>query len=197
MVSRALPPESPVQLDYRPTLSDYVKTAVVSATRSVAAVALGSYLVGIAILPLVGGDVGSWVTLFIGLTLITGLYVVPFIWWTIRRRPDLMLGPHRLTVDAWGVRSETATVRMEQAWPTFRRVREVAGGFLLDYGTGANALIPGHAFDATTVVRFRQLAAGAGKLDRSPGWRGTVVGITLGGTATVAFILIVTATAPA
>jgi len=102
---------APIQLDYRPTVSDYVKTAVASASRSVIAVAVRSYLVGIAIVPILGGDLASWMSLLVGLALVTGLYVAPFIRWAVRRRPDLMVGSHGVTVDAWGVRTETATAK--------------------------------------------------------------------------------------
>jgi hypothetical protein len=196
MASTAQPGGSPIDLDYLPTIRDYVMTAVASASRSVIAIALGTYLVLIAIVPILGGDLASWMSMLVGLALLSGFYVAPFIWSAVRRRPDLMLGPHHVTVDAWGVRTETATARAELAWPTFRRVRETAGGFLLDYGTGANALIPKHAFDAATLVRFRELAAGAGKLDQSSRWRGTAIGIAIGGGAAIAFILIVSAPPP-
>jgi hypothetical protein len=194
MALAASPDEAPIIVDYRPTTGDYVKTAVASASRSVVMVAIGTSLVGIAIIPVLNGDLVSWLTLLLGLTFVSGLYVVPFIWWAVQRCPDLMLTSQRLTVDAWGVRTEMATVKTEQARPTFRRVREVRSGFVLDYGTGANAVIPKRAFDPATLVRFRELASGAGKLDRSPRWRPTVVGMVLGGGAALAFVLIVSAT---
>lgn len=185
-----------VRAEYQPQRGDYLKTAVLSAARSMPNAAFGSALVGMSSLAVIlTGDLLSAVTLVAGIAVVTGLWCVPFLALALRRRPDLFLGPHELTADSHGVRFAIASGRSEQGWPTFRRVREVGGAFVLDYGTGANAIIPARAFDATSIVLFRGLAEEAGKLDQTPVWRGAVVGICIGVAIVVAFVLIVSALA--
>ena len=187
---------STISVAYQPTRGDYRKAALLSAARSMPNAAFGSWFIAIAILPVLNGDLGSVVTLVVGVTVITGFWCIPLIEWATRRRPDLLLGPHELTVDSWGMRFATASMRAEQGWSTFRRVRQVGGAFLLDYGTGANALIPSRAFDSAAEARFRELAERAGKVDNAPPWRGTVVGVVIGVAVAIAFILVVSASVP-
>jgi len=122
----------------------------------------------------------GWVSVVFGLLIITGLIAIPFIWWAVRRRKDLLLSRRQLTVDGSGIRIVTPITNVEQTWSTFRTVREQFDGFVLDYGTGASLLIPTRAFAKSDLDTFRLLADQAGKLDTSPRWRSTVVGALLG-----------------
>jgi hypothetical protein len=185
-----------IRAEYQPQRGDYFKAAVLSSARSMPNAAFGTALTCMALLAIIlTGDRLSVLILVAGVAGLTGLWSLPFLALALRRRPDLFLGPHELTADADGVRFATASARSEQGWPTFRRVREVGGAFLLDYGTGANALIPARAFDPESAVLFRDLAEHAGKLDHTPIWRGLVVGIGIGVAIVLAFVLIVIALA--
>jgi hypothetical protein len=189
------PSPSVVSARYRPTRYDYVSASTAAARGSALSVAIGTYLAAISIIPALNGEIISWGLIAFGVAIASGLYCVPIIWWAVSRRPDLMLGEYELNADSATIQIATATTRTQQTWATFRRVRELPDGFLLDYGTGANGLIPKRAFDAGSLKAFRDLALAAGKFDRSPGWRRTALGLAIGLGAAVAFALLLSARA--
>jgi hypothetical protein len=109
----------------------------------------------------------------------------------MRRRPDLLFSEQRLRTGDDGIEMTTPVSSGRVAWTAFRRVREVPGTFLLDYGTGANSVIPTRAFDDATREAFRDLVASKGKLDRSSGWSSAIKGTALGAAAAVVFFVVV------
>jgi hypothetical protein len=188
--------DSAVHLTYRMTSRDLGKATMQAVSFSVGSNAIGAFLVATSLIGILNGDLLSVAALLLGLAILTGLYCVPFVLWATRRRADLLLAEQNLAIDGWGVRSSTLVASSQQAWPTFRRVRELTDGFMLDYGTGAAALVPKHAFDAVSIERFREFALGAGKLDASPAWEARVKGIVIGaGVAVGLFLVIVVANA--
>ena len=157
------------------------RSAVIELTRqSVPSVAFGTLMAGISVIAVLTGDVVSLLGLVFGLSLLTGVYCLPFVWWAIRKRSDLLLSRQELTADARGIRNATPTTTTEQTWPTFRRVRELMNVFLLDYGTGANAMVPKGALDASTAEQFRRLVRSVGILEQPSRWTNLTRGIGLG-----------------
>jgi hypothetical protein len=180
-----------VHVMFQLSVADY-RSAVIEVTKqSVPSVAFGTFTVGMSVIPILGGDLASVVALLFGLSLLTGLYCLPFIWWAIRKRSDLLLSRQELTADARGIRIATPTTTSEQTWPTFSRVRELTNVFLLDYGTGANAMVPRRALDASTAEQFRRLVSSVGILEQPSRWTNFVRGIGLGTLLAVVFVAVI------
>jgi hypothetical protein len=188
---REMTAEPAVHLTYQLTRSDYRSATLEITQQSVPSVAIGTFVAGIAVLPVLNGDLGSIVTLIFGLAIATGVYCLPFIWWATRRRSDLLLSRHDLTADATGIRVATPMTNTQQAWPTFRSVRELTNVFLLDYGTGANGMVPKRALDSATTDRFRDLVRSMSRLDQPPRWQNPVRGFGLGALVAVGFIVVI------
>jgi hypothetical protein len=169
-----------INTEYTLDLADYVRSSIINSAGSWANAAVASALVAMGLFLILRNDPIGWVSVVFGLLIITGLIAIPFIWWAVRRRKDLLLSERHLTVDGSGIRIVTPTTNVEQTWTTFRTVREQFDGFVLEYGTGVSLLIPKHAFSEGDLDTFRVLADDAGKLDTSPRWRSTVFGILLG-----------------
>jgi hypothetical protein len=187
-----------VSVRYRPTRYDYISASTAAARASTGNVATGTFVVGMGLIAiLLTGDLISWGLIALGVAFVSGLYCVPIIWWAVSRRPDLMLGEYELNANSETIEIATATTRTQQTWATFRRVRELPDGFLLDYGTGASGLIPKRAFDGGSLSAFRALASAAGKFDRSPAWRRTALGLAMGVAAAVVFVVGVSVVATA
>jgi hypothetical protein len=188
-------PTSEVTVRFRPTVSDYISASLRMSRSSVATVTLGAWSVAIGVIPALDGELFGFFSVALGLLFLTGVYCLPFIWYAVRRRPDLMLGEYEFHADSVGIRVTMPTTRTEQTWATFKRVRELPDVFLLDYGTGASGVIPRRAFDPPALAAFRNLAKAAGKLEGPPGWDRTLLGLAIGVVAAVAFILVVSAIA--
>jgi hypothetical protein len=103
---------------------------------------------------------GILLTLF-AISLVTGLFIVPFVafaWW---RRRDLLRQPTRLIATRDGVDYRNAMVQSHLSWPTFTRLRETSRFFLLE--TGVQTLfLPKRALGPDQLGTFRRLLAEAG-----------------------------------
>ena len=152
------PTGEPIQLVYRLRASEYGRAMIEMAQQSVGSVTIGSAIVAMGAWTFLQGDGASLVLVIFGVAVASGLYSVPFVLWAARRRPDLLLGQHEVRIDADGVTVTTATTSARQGWATFKRLRELTDVILLDYGTGANALLPLRAFDRDELARFRRFA---------------------------------------
>jgi YcxB-like protein len=181
--------EPAIHVVYQLSGADYRSATIELTQQSVGTVAFGTVFVGMAVIPLLNGDLSSIPVLVFGLSLLTGVYCLPFIWWAIRRRSDLMLSRHDLTADEIGIRVATPTTTTQQTWSTFRRVRELTDVFTLDYGTGANGMVPKRALDAATAERFRIVVRSVGLLEQPPRWGNFVRGIGLGALLAVAVVI--------
>lgn len=181
--------EAAVHVVYQLTGADYRSATIELSQQSVTTIAVGTFLVGMGVIPVLNGDLVSLVAMVFGASLLSGAYCLPFIWWAIRRRSDLLLASHDLTVDADGIRVSTPMTTTRQAWPTFRRVRELTHVFTLDYGTGANALVPKRVLDAVTADRFREIVRAHARLDTPGRWANLARGIGLGALAAVALVV--------
>ena len=183
--------EPAIHVRFQLSVADYRSAVIELTQQSVPSVAFGTLLAAMSVIPILGGDLFGIVALLFGLSLLTGVYCLPFIWWAIRKRSDLLLSRQELTADIHGIRIATPTTTTEQTWPTFRRVREITNVFLLDYGTGANAMIPKRALDAPTAEQFRGLVRSVSILERPSRWRNLVRGIALGALLAVASVVVI------
>ena len=191
MAEEAAAPGAAVHVVYQLTGADYRSATIELAQQSVTAVAAGTFIVGAGVIPVLNGDLVSIVGMAFGASLATGVYCLPFIWWAIRQRSDLLLSRHDLTVDSTGIRVATPMTVTQQAWPTFRRVRELTHVFTLDYGTGANAMVPKRALDPATAERFRAIVRSFARLETPGRWTNFARGIGLGALAAVAFVVVI------
>ena len=181
----------PIHVDYSPKLGDYLKATMVEAATSPANAALAGAFFSMGIFLILNDDPLGWTSMALGLLSITSLYSAPYICWNARRRADLMLSHRRLTADGSGIRIETGTSNVELTWSTFRKVRQQRDSFVLDYGTGVALMIPTRSFTPEDIAAFRALADGAGRLDTSPRWPRTIIGIALGICIVVIGLLVV------
>jgi hypothetical protein len=183
--------EPVVHFDYRLSGADYRSASIEMSRQSIGMVAFGTVASGMTVIPILNGDLSGIPILVFGLSLLTGVYCLPFIWWAIRRRSDLLLSRHDLAADAAGIRISTAMTTSQQSWPTFRRVRELSNVFLLDYGTGASAMVPKRALDTSTAERFRDLLRSVGLFEQPGRWTNFLRGIGLGALVLVGFAAVV------
>jgi hypothetical protein len=183
--------EPAIHFVYQLTGADYRSATIELTQQSVGTVAFGTVFVGMALIPFLNGDLSSIPILVGGLCFLTGVYFLPFIWWAIRRRSDLLLSRHDVTADALGIRVATATTTTQQTWSTFRRVRELTHVFTLDYGTGANGMVPKGALDAPTAESFRSLVRSVGLLEQPARWANFVRGIGLGALLATGFTVVI------
>lgn len=189
--------ERSIEVSYQLTAADYRSATIELSRQSVPMVAIGAYAMSASALALLNGDLSGVFFLAFGASLVTGLYCVPFTWWAIRKRADLLLSRQDLTIDASGIRVTTALTTAHQAWPTFRRVRELTDVFTLDYGTGTNALLPKRAVDPETAERFRDVIRKFTRLETPGRWTNVGRGVGLGALVAVLNVVVVSIVAGA
>jgi prepilin signal peptidase PulO-like enzyme (type II secretory pathway) len=93
----------------------------------------------------------------VGLTFLSGAFVVPFVWFSIRRRRELVLAPLDVDADRTGITLATPIATTRHAWSVYRRAREIPDGFLLDTGIGANVMVAKRGAAESDVDAFRTL----------------------------------------
>jgi len=122
-------------------------------------------MIAFGVVPLVLGvpDVLAWLPpIVLGVSFLTGLFAVPFAWFAVRRRRDLVEQSIQLVANATGITQTTPFGQGHLAWPVFARVREIGNWFFLDTGTGASQIIPKRALSPEDLATFRKLIADAG-----------------------------------
>ncbi len=113
-----------------------------------------AYAGGDLIWPIVGSD-------FL-VSILTGVVVAPFVWFQMRKRPELFEKRSKIQADERGLRYVSSLGSGVYAWSSFKRVRERGGFFFLDSGIGSNIFVPVRAFDPEALARFRRLLLDAG-----------------------------------
>ena len=145
------------------TMADAIRSNVALAWSSRSTWIFGTILVALAIPPILNGDViVALPPLVFGLALLTGLFVVPFVWFQTRRRPEVFREPWELEVDERGLRYRSPLGTGVYPWTAFRRIRERAGFLYLDTGAGSTLVIPTAAFEGPAQTTFERLAREAG-----------------------------------
>jgi ADP-ribose pyrophosphatase len=173
LVIGAEPPQSPapsvpgssISVNYQLRLREYIGAIALLTRHSRGTQVFGLVMIALGIVPLVLGvtDVLGWLPpVVLGLSFLTGLFTVPFAWFAVRRRRDLVEQPIKLVADATGISQTTPFAQGHLAWPTFARVREIGNWFFLDTGTGASQIIPKRVLSPEELATFRKLIADAG-----------------------------------
>ena len=194
MTQPTVAPNTHIDFVSRPTTSDYVWNAMAVTRSSLVTIAVGTFATATAVvtgiltgdrvlnLPLLAG------LLLAGLSLLTGLFVVPFIWWPIHERRDLVLAPVHFVADEEGISLATETSTARHEWSVFRRIRETPGAFVLDTGANVGILVPKRGIAEPEIGRLRSLFVAAGTMTAEPSglerWR-PLLGVALGLIATL------------
>ena len=158
-------PGSTISVNYQLRLREYIGAIALLTRSSRGTQVLGLVMIALGIVPVVIGvtDVLAWLPpIVLGLSFLSGLFTVPFAWFAVRRRRDLVEQPIQMVADGSGISQTTPFGRGHLAWPIFARVREIGKWFFLDTGTGVSQLIPKRALTPEELAIFRKLIADAG-----------------------------------
>ena len=166
---------SRVSFTARPTTGDLIANSMSFMRRSAIALTIGTFAVVTSLVDFVlGADPVVLLLLLLGLSFLTGAFAAPFVWWSIRRRRDLLLAPVEIDADAEGLTLTASYATSRQAWSLFRRVRETGRAFVMDIGTGAGAIITKRGVSPADVESFRAMLVRVGLLQVSRGFRDVV-----------------------
>jgi ADP-ribose pyrophosphatase len=154
---------------YRMTLRETILASAQGTGRSKLIRAMG---IGVVLLASFGaltvGDPFSLIMVFVGLTMVTGWFSLPFVWYQARRRPDLVSAEWQLIADENGMRVSSEQVNGSHLWSAFRVVHETRQFFFLDTNSGLNVIIPKRVFSPTDLATFYRLLESHGLLKGRP-----------------------------
>ena len=136
--------------------------------RSAPSLVIGTFMTASAVVAIVLGDRLSFLWLVLGISILTGLFAVPIVWWVIHRRRDLILAPVDVEANADGITITSSQASAHQEWSVYRRVRETSRAFLLDTGVGTAVLLTKRGIEPAEIEAFRSLLARAGILAPQP-----------------------------
>lgn len=166
------PGSTHVRFTARPSARDLTVNAAALMRGSGLSLLFGTVLTVTSIANILQGDqVVSVISLLLGVTFLTGAMIVPLVWWSIRRRRDLVLAPIDVDADDEGIRISAAYGTSQQSWSVYRHVRETSRAFVLDTGSGAAALLTKRGVAAADIDGFRDLVRRVGLLKPKPGLR--------------------------
>lgn len=94
------------------------------------------------------------VTAVLAIGFLTGLLVVPFVWWSFRRKAALM-GEIEATIDAAGVTSSAAFGGGTVAWSGIEKIERGGGWYFVRSATGFALPIPERVLDAGQLRAFQ------------------------------------------
>ncbi len=155
-------PDGAVRFRTVPTMASYLRLNVAVVRRSRPAQLVGGFIFGTGLVTVMDGVIFGAVSLVLGLLFATGYFVVPFLWFAVRRRRDLLLAPVDITADATGLICAMPMSTTTNAWSVYRRVRETSDAFLLGIGTGSSGFVLKQGVDPAVLDRFRAVLMGAG-----------------------------------
>ncbi len=162
--SEAVPVAEAIRLDYRLLMRGHIGAAALLARHSRGTQGFGAAITLIGVLAfLIGADVPIWLPpVVFGLLVVSGLFIVPVVWFGLRRRRDLVEAPKRIVIDSSGITQSDSFGQSHVRWQLFVRIRELGDWFFLGYGTGASIYVPKRAFSPEDLALFRKLIAEAG-----------------------------------
>jgi hypothetical protein len=96
-------PDEIVRFRTVPTMAAYVRMNVAVARRSRGMLLVGGFIFGCGLISVLEGALFGAFFLLGGLLMASGYFVVPFLWFAVRRRRDLLLAPIDITADATGM----------------------------------------------------------------------------------------------
>jgi YcxB-like protein len=149
----------PIRIRYDTRLSEQLRAAMFASRRSNLsfAFAVAALLAAIGQL-LLGDPVAFVLTLLLGISLVTGLFSVPFAWWAAREQPTPAGSEIEDVIDAVGITETTPRISAHIAWSACREVAETGDTFYLSIGSGLG-FIPKRALTPAQVEELRRLFA--------------------------------------
>lgn len=151
----APPDPTAIRFVAQPTMGDLVWHQAELMRRAALVIVFGTFVTVTSAIALALGDLTSIIGLLLGLSFLSGLFGVPFVWWAIHQRRDLLLAPVSFEIDDEGISMSTSRSTSRSAWSVFRRARETRRAFVLDTGAGAAAMVLKRAMGADVVDSVR------------------------------------------
>ena len=170
------------------TVGDLVWHNAELVRRSAFVTVIGTFVTVISVFATIAGDRLSILGILLGLSFLTGLFVVPFVWWSVRQRRDLLLAPFTVEADDEGLTLTSSGATSQLAWSVYRRARETRRAFVLDTGAGTVVVLLKRAMDQTDRDAFRGLLVRLGLLPDRPTLSGRLrplLGVAVGLLGTV------------
>ena len=153
-----------IELSYESRLSEYLTSVAWAVRRSDLAFGVGvAGIVGGVVAFAVGDRLSFWFPLLLGLSLVTGVFGIPFFWFAIRRQPGLIGARIEDEIDGSGIHERTPLVDAKLAWDLYREVVEARGMVYLVSATGVG-FFPKRAFTPEQLEAFRSSTS------KSRGW---------------------------
>jgi len=153
-----------VRFTTRPTTGDILWNAAALLRRSAVGLVVGTFTTAASLILIALGDLPSAIMLAFGLALLSGTFAVPFVWWSIRQRRDLILAPVEVVADRDGISLASTVANAHQNWSFYRRARETSRAFLLNTGAGGVVPITKRGMDEAEVAAFRGMLQRVGLL---------------------------------
>ncbi len=152
-----------VRFTSTPAIGDIAWNAAAVVRNSASSLVMGAFMTTIAVVSIWFGDyVSLWLLVF-GLSLLTGLFVAPFVWWSVRQRRDLALATVEIDAGADGISMTSNQASSRQDWSFYRQARETPRAFMLDMGT-MTVFLTKRGIDPVDVDGFRSLLRRVGLL---------------------------------
>ena len=148
-----------IELRYESRMSEHLTAIAWAVRRSDLAFGIGvAGIVGGVAAFAVGDRLTFWFPLLLGLSLVTGVFGIPFFWFTIRRQPGLIGARIEDDIDGSGIHERTPLIDAKLAWDLYREVVEARSIVYLVSATGVGFL-PKRAFTPEQLKAFRSLVA--------------------------------------
>ena len=161
-IDGAEPPS--VRLTYQLRMIEYLGAMSILARSSRSLRAFAALLIASGLFTLfLGADPFTWLPpLVFGVLVITGIFTLPFAWYALRKRRELVEQPTTLVLDATGLTFGSSFGQSHLGWSLYARIREISDWFFFDTGAGVNVMIPKRVFSPTDLAEFRRILAEAG-----------------------------------
>jgi len=148
------------------TRGDAIRTTVELMRASRSSTIVGSAAMTVVIVGFLAGvpfDLSSVFLFAFGALFLTGFFVVPFQWWAISRRPDLMTAPMTVEAGPASLRIAMSAASSDLGWSTFKSFLETSDSFLLQTGITAH-FVPKRGVSDADRRAFRLILGEHGEL---------------------------------
>ena len=155
-----------IELRYESRMSEHLRLVAWAGRRSDLAFGIGVAGIIAGGVALAVGDRGTvWFPMLLGLSFVTGVFGVPFVWFAIRRQQGLIGARIEDDIDGSGIHERTPLVDARITWDLYREVVEARDVIYLVSATGVGFL-PKRAFTRDQLDAFRALVATKGLVRR-------------------------------
>ena len=152
-----------VDVRFHASTSEYIQANLALGRRSTSNRILSGLLAlaAVAMLAIGSPQTAVPIALLAGL-LVSGVWMIPIVWWMVRQRPDLVHAELEFHADAEGIRFGSPYGVTDATWSTFRRLFESSGFVYFEVGVGATIFVPRRVFGASELGTLYRLADRAG-----------------------------------